>query len=294
MNLSLILALALLPVQVPDSAKPRSPADHTLGEELITGESEIKVNDQKYFFPPQFDPWLPLNDLLAPVSYIFDEGLLKAIDSLSIPHYFIKSSYLRVPVERTLISGEILIFLPRFEKRVAVWELVIANSLGETVRRVREKGPPPAVITWDGKSDSGEPIATGDVYSFTFNAYDAHGNQTRINVEPQRINAVAWQSKNGWIASIAADMLFIPDGVQFQADAAERLDEIANFIKERFKKEVVVYVYSEKEQLSADRCRTLEAALRQRIVVPPDGLKVVPRFIPGTQPKHSRIEIHVI
>ncbi len=291
--MSLVFILLLF-AQSPDSLQQKPPAEHTLGEELITGEAEMKVSDQKLFFPPQFDPWTPLNDLLAPGSYIFDDGLLLAIDSLTIPQRFIKSSFLRVPVERSLVHGDILVFLPKFEKRVASWELEIANSLGETVRRVREKGIPPAVIIWDGRNDAGEPIATGDVYSFTFSAYDVHGNQTRINCEPQKINAVVWQEKNEWIVSIAADILFIPNGAEFTSGANVRLDEIANLIKERFKKETVVYVYSEKEQLSVERGKVLETEIRRRVVFPSDGLKVMPRFIPGNQPKHSRIEIHII
>ncbi|MGC9110369.1 MAG: FlgD immunoglobulin-like domain containing protein [candidate division WOR-3 bacterium] len=291
--MNFLMFVALIFAQNPDSVKPKPVGEHTLGEEVITGEAEMKITDQKLFFPPQLDPWTPVNDLLAPETYVFDEALLKTIDSLSVPQHFIKSSFLRVPVERTFIYGDLLVFLPKFEKRVASWELIIANSLGETVRRVREQGQPPAVITWDGRNDRGEPVATGDVYSFTFNADDAQGNQTRINCEPQRINAVVWQEKNEWVVSIAADMVFSADGAQLTAEAGARVDEIANLIKQRFKKETVIYIYSEKENLSADRCRVLETELRRRVVFPPDGLKVAPRFIPGLQPKHSRIEIHI-
>jgi hypothetical protein len=162
------------------------------------------------------------------------------------------------------------------------------------VRRFRQKGPPPAVITWDGRTDQGELIATGDVYSFTFNAYDAQGNQTRINCEPQRINAIVWQQGNEWVASIAADQLFVFDGAQLITEAGARLDEIGNLIKEHFKKEVVVYVYTEKEELSIDRCRVMELEIGRRVVLPRDALKIAPRFIPGLQPKYSRIEIHIL
>jgi len=291
--MNFILITALLFAQLPDSVQPRPANEHALGEELITGEAELKITDQKIYFPPQIDPWSAVQDLLTPGSYVFDQGLLKTIDSLTIPQHFIKSSFLRVPVEKTFIYGELLVFLPKFEKRVSAWELVIANSLGEPVRRVREKGPPPAVIAWDGRTDRGEPIAIGDIYSFTFNAFDAQGNQTRINCEPQKLNAVVWDEKNEWVAAITADMLFISDGAQLNAEAGARLDEIANIIKEHFKKEAVVYVYSEIEKLANERCRVLETELTRRVVFPPDGFKVAPRFIPGLQPKLSRIEIHI-
>ncbi len=288
-----IIVALILGQMKEDSLPGKKEGEHHIGEEVITGEGEIKINDQKFFFPPQIDPWSPVNELLAPESFIFDNALLKSVDSLTIPHHFIHSSFLRVPVERNFIYGDILVFLPSFEQRVAVWELAIANSVGETVRRVRQKGQPPAVITWDGRTDNGEPISTGDVYSFTFYAYDAQGNQTRVICDPQRINAILWKEKEEWVLSIAADMLFAPDGVQLAENADSRFDEIANVLKERFKKEIVVYIYAEKEGLLPERCRMVDAELTRRIILPKGTLKVAPRFIPGLQPKHSKVEIHI-
>jgi hypothetical protein len=295
--IALLFVVSLLAAQ-PDSgqtAQPPKPADaHTLGEEVITGEADVKVSDAKVWFPPQIDPFAPVNAILAPESYVLDEGLYHSIDSMTVPHHFIHSSYLRVPVERNFIYGDIMVFLPSFESRVATWELVVANSLGETVRRVRQKGQPPAVITWDGRGDNGEAIATGEIYSFTFNAYDAQGNQTRIPGQPQRISAIVYQQKDEWVVAMAADQIFAADGAQLLEPAGPRLDEAANVVKERFKKEVVVYVYSEQERLSAERCRVIKTELARRIVLPSEALKVAPRFIPGLQPKHSKIEIHII
>ncbi|MGQ9707660.1 MAG: FlgD immunoglobulin-like domain containing protein [bacterium] len=254
----------------------------------------MKITEPKYYYPPHINPWTPINDILTPERYIFDEPFLKSIDSLTLPQYFLSSSFLRVPVPRSFLYGDILVFLPAFEKRVATWELIIANSLGETVRRFRQKGQPPAVITWDGRTDQGELIATGDVYSFTFHAYDAQGNQARINCEPQRINAIVYQQGNERVASIAADVLFGSDNAQLIPEASARLDEVSNLIKEGYKKEVVVYVYTEKEKLALDRCRVLELEIGRRLVLPRDAFKVAPRFIPGLQPKYSRVEVHIL
>uniref|UniRef100_A0A7C4GGY3 FlgD/Vpr Ig-like domain-containing protein n=1 Tax=candidate division WOR-3 bacterium TaxID=2052148 RepID=A0A7C4GGY3_UNCW3 len=287
----LLLSIALILQPSPASA---SPQEHQLGEELVTGQAEVKIQDIKPFFTPQLDPFTPINDLLAPGTYVFDDALFRTVDSATVPYHFIRSSYLRVPVERSFIYSDIMVFLPTFEKRVATWELVVSNSLGETVRRVTRKGQPPAVISWDGRTESGELIAAGDIYSFTFNAYDAQGNQTRIPGSPQRIAALATKLDNEWIVSIAADQIFEADRAAVSAEAAPRLDEAANIIKEHFRKEVVVYVYSEQERLSNDRCAALRAEIVRRVVLPADAIKVAPRFIPGLQPKHSRVEIHVL
>jgi hypothetical protein len=287
----LLLILALLAQTPPTTGN--AGGHHGLGEEEITGEAEVLITDRKLAFAPQIDPFSPIQDLLLPDSYVFDEALSRTADSLAVPHRFISSSYLRVPVERDFIYGDIMVFLPTFEKRVATWELDISNSLGETVRRVTRRGQPPATISWDGRTDSGEPIATGDIYSFTFSAYDAQGNQTRLPGAPRRVDAMVFRDDKEASINIAAERLFEDGTVRLLPDAGRRLDEAANIIRESFRKEVVVYVYSEMEQLSTDRCNAMRAEISRRLVLPRGALSVAPRFIPGLKPKFSKVEIIV-
>jgi len=277
------------------TARPAQNNDqHAIGEEVIKGETEVKIDDMKPYFPPQIDPFTPVKDLLVPERYVLDDALYRSVDSMTVPQHFAHSSFLRVPIERNFIYGDMMVFLPSFEQRVATWDLEVSNSLGETVRRVARKGQPPAVITWDGMTDAGEPIAPGEVYSFTFNAYDAQGNQTRIPGTPQRVNGMVQQIGEEWVVSVAADQLFAEGGAQLLEQAVQRFDEAANIVKEKFKKQVVVYVYSEQERLSAERCRVVGTELSRRLVLPVEALKVIPRFVPGLKPKLSKIEIRII
>jgi hypothetical protein len=299
--LALLIAQQPLAAPAPDTTPKPAPVQpapsgdqHGLGEEVISGQAEVKILDTKTYFAPQIDPFAPINSLLAPESYVLDEALNHSVDSMTIPQQFIHSSYLRVPLERGFIYGDVMLFLPSFDNRVATWELVIANSLGETVRRISKKGQPPAVLSWDGRSDKGEVIATGEVYSFTFNAYDARGNQTRIPGTPQRVNAIAYQADGEWVVAIAADQIFAEGSAQLLEPAAARIEEAVNIIKEHFRREVVVYVYTEQEPLSAERCRVMQAEIGRRVVLPRETLKVAPRFIPGLQPKFSKVEIHIL
>jgi hypothetical protein len=242
----LLAALLLAQPLTPAPAKPESAAarpesaatrsapsgdQHAIGEEVIKGETEVKIQDMKPYFAPQIDPFSPVNELLAPESYVLDEALYHSVDSMTITQHFAHSSYLRVPLERNFIYGDMMVFLPSFEQHVATWDLVVSNSLGETVRRVTRKGQPPAVIAWDGKTDAGDPIAPGEVYSFTFNAYDAQGNQTRIPGTPQRVNGMVQQIGEEWVISIAADQLFAEGGAQLLEQAGPRLDEAATSSK---------------------------------------------------------------
>ena len=280
----------------PDAAVSRSAQgddQHAIGEEVIKGETEVKIEDTRPYFPPQIDPFSPVYELLAPESYVLDDALYISLDSMTIPQHFAHSSYLRVPTERNFIHGDMMVFLPFFDHRVANWELVVSNSLGETIRRTARTGQPPAVIAWDGMTDSGDPIAPGEVYSFTFNAYDAQGNQTRIPGKSQRVNGMVQRLDDEWVISIAADQLFSEGGAQLLDQAAARLDEAANIVKEKFKTQVVVNVYTEQERLSAERCRAIEVELSRRVVLPDGALRVVPRFVPGLQPKLSKVEIRV-
>ncbi|MFO7675951.1 MAG: FlgD immunoglobulin-like domain containing protein [bacterium] len=288
----LTLLLLTLLAQAPHQGVPGA-EQHGLGEEEITGEATVLITDRKIPFAPQFDPLSAVQDHLLPDSYVFDETLSRTADSLSIPHHFIRSSYLRVPVEKDFIYGDIMVFLPVFERRVSTWTLDISNSLGETVRRVTRSGHPPATITWDGRTDNGEPIATGDVYSFTFNAFDAQGNQTRLPGIPRRVDAMVFRADKEATVSLAAELLFVHGTSRLHEAAARRLDEAANIIREAPRREVIIYVYSEFERLSTERCNVMRAEIERRVVLPSGALSVAPRFTPGLKPKFSKVEILV-
>jgi flagellar motor protein MotB len=270
-----------------------SNGQHEIGEEVISGQAQMIIEDGKIYTTPLIDPFEPLQDLLKSDKYVFDDKFYDDIDRVTIPNQFLHSSYLRLPVEQEIITGDVLLFLPKFETSVANWELVITNSLGATVRRISKKGSPPALISWDGRTETGEMLITGEVYNFTFYAYDALGNQTRINGKPQRISGIVYQDREEWIITIAGEAIFNRGNSEFTDQARLRINEAANIVKEKFKNQVIIYVYTENEPLSQARCDILKKEISSRIVLPKEALAVVPRFIPGLQSKYSKIEIHI-
>ncbi len=267
--------------------------EHSIGEEVISGEAQMKVDDLKIYSTPLIDPFGPLENLLKSDQYVFDDNIYDDIDKATIPTQLLHSSYLRLPVDQEFISGDVLVFLPKFESRVAKWELIISNSLGETVRKLAGYGTPNALISWDGRTDNGEMVITGEVYNFTFYAYDALGNQTRISGKPQRISGIIYQGKMEWIITIAGDILFERTTVEYVEGAKRRIDEAVNLIREKYSKELIIYIYTENELLSQARCEILKKEVLSRMVIPNDAIAVVPRFIPGLQPKYSKVEIHI-
>ena len=280
--------------------KSQEKKDYELGEEKITGEAFFKISDPKIYFAPMFDFFGPVNELLKSDEYIFDEKLALEINSQTLPTPILRSSYLRVPLKREFLYGDVLIFLPKFENSVESWELVISNSLGETVRRIAHKGDPPPIISWDGRTDTKEMVETGEIYTFTFNVYDALGNQTRIFGKPQKISGIVYEEKGATIITIAGDEVFIRGTEQFNESLAlSRIAEATNIIKERSKskkfsgKEITIYIYTENEELSLKQCNILKDEFSKRIVLPQGILKVAPRFFLGLKPKYSKIEIHI-
>jgi hypothetical protein len=277
-----------------EGTQPGSPkGEHELGTEEIRGQERLKIDDLKPPFFPMIDPYEPINSVLRTERYIFDDHLYTTIDSLSVPSHYLHSSYLRTPVVDRLIRGDVLVFLPKFEKNVANWELTVSNSLGQTVRRVKRKGNPPNIITWDGRDDQGVVINTGETYDFTFFAYDAVGNQTRIPGRPQRVSGMLYEDTGEWVVSVAADGIFENRGTRLVPDAERWLTEMANAVKEKFKSEAVVYVYTDREDLSTERAKVIVAELSARVKFTKDAVKSAPRFVPGLQPKYSKIEVRI-
>lgn len=277
-----------------EETQPGSPkGEHELGTEEIRGQERLKIEDLKPPFFPMIDPYEPINSVLRTERYIFDDHLFATLDSISVPSHYLHSSYLRTPVVDRLIRGDVLVFLPKFEKNVANWELTVSNSLGQTVRRVKRKGNPPNIITWDGRDDEGIVINTGETYDFTFFAYDAIGNQTRIPGRPQRVSGMLSEDAGEWVVSVAADGIFENRGTRLVPGAERWLAEMANAVKEKFKSEAVVYVYTDREDLSTERAKVMVAELSGRVKFSKDAIKSAPRFVPGLQPKYSKVEVRV-
>jgi len=265
--------------------------EHEIGEEIIKGEAELKIRDPKLYVTPEITPFAPLESILVQERYIFDEKLYSTIDALNTPIMYLHSEYLRMPLVSKLMYGSIALFVPRFEKTVSSWELLITNANGEVVRRYAERAQPPSTISWDGRTDDGKMCNIGEVYNYVFNAFDVVGNPTRITGRPYKFNGIVYDENDSKIIAISVDVLFNKNANSLTNEAVIYLDELANLIKENFKKEVVVYSYSEDETLAKSRGNVIVDEIRRRTVLPQEGIKTSARFIPGLEPKYSKIEV---
>ncbi len=280
----MILALLLL-------AQTAGQSEHELGEEVIKGAGGMKITEAKIYLRPEVKPFAPLESIISQERYIFDDKLYSTIDNLNTPILYLHSEYLRIPLVTRLMYGSIALFIPRFEKTVSSWELVLTDSRGEAVRRYAERGLPPTSISWDGRRDNGEMCNMGEVYNYVFNAFDAVGNPTRISGRSYKFNGIVYTEKGSRIVALACQTVFTEGASSLVGGAEDYIDEVCNIVKDNFKKEVVVYSYSESENLAKQRAEIIMAEIIKRAVLPPTAVLTAPRFIPGLLPKYSKIEV---
>lgn len=265
---------------------------HVIGEEVIKGKAKKIIEEYKIEVMPPINPGEPIDTILAGERYIFDTKLYNTIDQLNAPILYLHSEYLKAPLVSKLFNGVIYLFFPSFEKTVSSWKLEISDSQGNTVRTITGRGLPPARLEWNGRMDNGDMVITGEFYNMVFTAYDAIGNPTRIpGARVLWIRGIIYDEGNSHIVSVAGSEVFGKNSSTIKLNAEETLNEMANEVKAKFKREVVVYCYTQSEPLSSGWCREMKAQLQERLVLPPGGLKVAPRFIPGLEPKYSKIEL---
>lgn len=268
-------------------------SEHEIGEEVIKGELKYKITEPKIYLQVVLKPFAPLDSVISKEQYIFDEKLYSTIDRLNTPILYLHSEYLRMPLVTRFMYGSIALFIPRFEKTVSSWELIITDAKGEVVRRYAQRGMPPPVLSWDGRTDSGEMCNMGEVYNYVFTAFDAVGNPTRITGRAYKFNGVVYEEKGSTIIAVSANVLFNENSTSLNSESNPYIEEIANIVKERFKKEVVVYSYSESEALARSRGEIILNEITKKTVLPNKAVSTAPRFIPGLLPKYSKIEIVV-
>jgi len=281
--MSLLLVLFLISQQ--------TKSEHEIGEEVIKGELKFKITDPKIYLQVDFNPFAPLDSIISKERYIFDEKLYTTIDALNTPILYLHSEYLRVPLVARFMYGSIALFIPKFEKTVSSWELVMTDAKGEVVRRYAQRGMPPPALYWDGRTDNGEMCNMGEIYNYVFTAFDAIGNPTRISGRAYKFNGIVYEEKGTTIIAVSSRVLFNENSAGLHSESGPYIEEIANMVKERFKKEVVVYSYSESEALARSRGETILSEITKRTVLPDKGVSTAPRFIPGLLPKYSKIEI---
>ncbi len=75
-----------------------------------------------------------------------------------------------------------------------VWTLEIVNKADEVVRRFSGKGQPPAHVQWDGKDETGLPLADG-IYRYRLTVKDREGREVAAATRPIEISTTGPQGQ---------------------------------------------------------------------------------------------------
>jgi hypothetical protein len=106
------------------------------------------------------------------------------------------SPYVAHPWLRQFSTGPVARFQPNV-KGVERWNLVVADSKGQTVTTFEGKGDPPREIAWDGRSAAGTFVSPGITYSYIFEAFDRAGNKRNFVGDGFSVSAYRLDSPEG-------------------------------------------------------------------------------------------------
>lgn len=145
---------------------------------------------------------------------------------------------------------------PKKAKKLARWELVVADDAGQTFREYSGQGLPPEAISFDGRDKNGKILEVGYSYSTVLRYYDAAGNLHTLIGNPFIIPGLAHQEPEGFFISLDLKLLYKSQPTllgkgEFSDFGKELLQETADLIKKYyFTFPVNTIVYSKNKALA--------------------------------------------
>ena len=145
---------------------------------------------------------------------------------------------------------------PKKAKKLARWELVVADDSGQTFREYSGQGLPPETISFDGRDKSGKILEVGYSYSTILRYYDSAGRLHTMVGNPFVISGLAHQEPEGFFVSLDFKMLYqsqptLLEKREFSDFGKELLQEAADWIKKHyFTFPIKVIVYSKNKGIA--------------------------------------------
>ena len=107
-----------------------------------------------------------------------------------------RSPYPGRPWLSEFASGPVARFEPAVQG-VERWKLTVVDAHGQAAIAFTGSGNPPRSIPWDGRSQSGSPVAPGLTYSYVFEAYDRAGNKRNFVGQGFSVSAYRLETPQG-------------------------------------------------------------------------------------------------
>lgn len=151
---------------------------------------------------------------------------------------------------------------PKKAKKLAHWELVVADDSGQIFRKYSGQGLPPESISFDGRATltatgkGGKVLKVGYSYSTILRYYDSAGKLHTMVGNPFVISGLAHQEPEGFFISLDFKMLYqsqptLLEKREFSGFGKELLQETADWIKKYyFTFPIKVIVYSKNKDIA--------------------------------------------
>lgn len=198
-----------------------------------------------------------------------------------------KPVYARPWIDR-FVSNGVARFRPNVEG-VDRWQLVVADSRGNTVATFKGKGKPPKEIVWDGRDVGGRAVMPGLTYSYVLEAYDEAGNKRNFVGDGFELPAYKVISSDG--------MVLLFDGGELASSAADgRIPavvlEAASWINQGsdITQIVEIEVTARRRDDAKSMADGIVEALTPLLLGPPSRIKATTRVV-ADAPERGAIQI---
>jgi len=263
-------------------------------EETVVGTAEYKIEDaMKPIVDLQLKPFEPIDSFILMKEKGLEKRLPAGIDKELSEVVKLNNPFLRRPVYPQMVVNKIVIELDKFPKPDN-WKIEIYNSAGIPVKTFEGRGDLPKKIEWDGISDKGTPvIRPGE--RFTYRVYlerKSGAKRREVREIPEIVGFAISDPKGDNMVYLNTDYIFQPGRANLQPDGEERIVEMLNFVKEKYRGNglVEVYVYATNNFLYEDRAKVLQELILKNAPIDPEKLKIKQGYF-GSGAKYERIEV---
>jgi len=198
------------------------------------------------------------------------------------------------PWLRQFREGSVARFHPELDD-VASWQLIIADSKGDTVRVFNGKGSLPKEIVWNGVYDSGELALPGLVYSYVLTAKDKAGNRRNFVGEGFQVSPYRLATDHAFRLVFSGKSLMGPEVAQRPAgvddpwlvEAASWLNQYANA-----KEPIEIHVFARSHEIAEAMGAVVQEQLARHLAGSPIRLKIMTQAR-SEAPKEGAVTIAV-
>jgi len=282
MKLIIIFFLIFQTDTLPKREKP-----YEIGEEVITGEKKMIINEMKILKIPPIDPFSLIGEKFSQKDIELNNEVFNYLDSNFLPLFLLNFPYLRIPIKKELLKENLIIFLPDIQKGAKNWSLNIYSQDGKIVKKIAQDGEPPKAIYWDLKTDDNNYLNVGELYYGIFLVSDFLGNETKILIPHFSFDGIIYNERDKKVILINTQKIF----TQEQEEGKTIIEEIANLIKKEMPKEVIINLYRKDERNLLTEIKILEEEIRRRVPLDKEKLKSFPHFQRNIFEKIDKIEI---